>query len=172
MLLLRAALFRTTWNSSKTKELGSVTVSQYVTNAPTGDLQVLISLQGYPWLLLFSPGNAEGSYCWFPSIQANQTQVDELHSRNLELPFSFGLANPVERRTGLSAWAFCLQHKILSGISVHAQRPDIIGCFGDTWNTNIGNAPPLSPGHALCLEQDCQGQLLRFILTGPAWMGV
>jgi hypothetical protein len=73
----------------------------------------------------------KGIIAVFPSILANQTQVDGFHGTNLEPLFHFDLANQVGRKLVFLLEQFFLQPKILSSTSLHAQRADIIGCVGD-----------------------------------------
>lgn len=121
-------------------ELGSHTASQDASSSHTRRAARALWVCGVTNIVFFSTESASRSYCWFPPIWVNQTQV----GRNLEPPFPFDLANPGERKIHLSAWTVLPSTQILSRISRHAQRPDIIGCIGDMENINIRNTTPIS----------------------------
>lgn len=113
--------------------------SQYVPSSHATRAAQALWVFGVTEIVFFSKGKARGSYCWLPPTWVNQTQADRCHGRNLEPPFPFDLANPGERKIHLSAWV-----QILSRISRHAQRPDIIGFTGNVENINIRNTTLIS----------------------------
>lgn len=85
--------------------------SQYAPSSHARRAAQALRAFGVIEIVFFSTGNASGSHCWLLPIWVNQTQVDERHSRNLELLFPLTWLIQEKGKFIFLLEQFCLQYK-------------------------------------------------------------